>query len=83
MDDGSKGAKGYAFNLHTESYSIKEVYFLAQMLHYRFGLTCSVQNNKRGPRLYIRAKSLQLFKHLVKPHFHPSMLYKLEKKNNY
>lgn len=69
--------KGYAFNLHTEGYSIDEVYLLAGMLHYRFNLHCTVQNNKRGPRLYIRAKSLQLFKRLVSPYFHPSMLYKL------
>lgn len=77
MDDGSRDAKGYAFNLHTEGYSIDEAYLLAGMLHYRFNLHCTVQNNKRGPRLYIRAKSLQLFKQLVSPHFHPSMLYKL------
>lgn len=58
MDDGSRDSKGYAFNLHTEGYSISEVYLLAGILHYRFNLHCTVQKNKRGPRLYIRAKSL-------------------------
>ena len=49
------------------------------MLHYTFGLKCSIhyKKNNKGV-IYIKAKSMPLFKSLVIPFMHPSMLYKLK-----
>lgn len=75
MDDGAWTRAG--FYLHTSGFSFNEVYLLAAMLHYRFGIVCTVQTKESQPILYITAKSMGIFRELVTPHFHPSMLYKL------
>lgn len=75
MDDGSKTATG--FYLHTKGFTFSEVYLVVGMLHYQFSLNCSVQNHEGRPVIYIKKDSMNKFKNLVLPHFHPSMLYKL------
>jgi hypothetical protein len=77
MDDG--GAAGNSgFYLHTKGFTFEEVYLLAGMLHYQFGLFCTVQSHDRKPVLYITAQSMPRFKELVLPHFHSSMMYKFK-----
>jgi hypothetical protein len=75
MDDGSWSPSGIYF--HTEAFTFKECVLLVQMLHYRFGLFSTIQIHASKPMIKIAAKSMPLFRSIVTPHFHPSMLYKL------
>jgi len=75
MDDGSFSPSGIYF--HTEAFTFKECYLLAAMLHYRFGLFTTIQKHEGKPMIKIAAKSMTLFRSIVTPHFHHSMLYKL------
>lgn len=77
MDDGASTTKNSGFYLHTKAFSFQETWKLAGMLHYQFGLVCTVQNHKNQPVIYITAQSMKLFVSIVRPHFHPSMMYKL------
>lgn len=76
MDDGALCKSG--FYLHTKGFTFLEVSQLVAMLHYKFTLICSVQNHEGKPVIYIKAKSMNHFRSLVVPHFHPSMMYKLK-----
>jgi hypothetical protein len=75
MDDGATTPSG--FYLHTKGFTFDEVYLLAGMLHYQFGLFCTVQNHSNTPVIYIKSESYSKFVSIVKPHFHTQMLYKL------
>lgn len=75
MDDGAKVTQGSGFYLHTKGFTYAEVYKLVAMLHYLFGLMCTVQNHEGV--ILIRAQSMDLFRSIVTPHFHPIMMYKL------
>jgi len=75
MDDGTKSYNG--FRLYTNSFSFEEAYKLVAMLHYRFGLNCTVQRANNQPVISVRTASMPLFRSLVQPHFVPSMMYKL------
>lgn len=52
---------------------------LAGMLHYVFGLNCTVQKHDSKHILRVRAQSMVLFRSIVEPHFYQSMQYKLYK----
>lgn len=78
MDDGSWTPSGFYF--HTEAFTIKECYLLAAMLHYRFGLFSTIQQHAGKPMIKIARKSMPLFRTIVTPHYHHSMLYKLRHK---
>lgn len=75
MDDGSWAPSGFYF--HTEAFTFKECNLLVQMLHYRFGLFTTIQLHAGKPMIKIASKSMLLFRSIVTPHFHQSMLYKL------
>lgn len=75
MDDGAYTPSG--FYLHTKGFTFNESYMLAGLLHYQFGLICTVQNHDGMPVVYITSQSLPTFIALIKPHFHTQMLYKL------
>jgi len=74
MDDGSKAGSGFHFN----SFILKEVKLLSDILLNKYNLINTIQSHKNGYRLYISSKSMELFKTLVKPYFHSSMMYKLD-----
>ena len=48
------------------------------MLHYRFGLSSTIQLHDGKPMIKVAAKSMPLFRSIVTKHFHQSMLYKLK-----
>lgn len=76
MDDGCKHNSG--FHLCTDSYTLSEIELLIKVLKQNFDLNCTY--NKIGEdkyRIYIRTNSMNKFRSLVTPHFHPSMMYKL------
>jgi hypothetical protein len=79
MDDGSK-YKNKGLKFSTNSFSLKEVKFLAELLNKKFGLTTSI--HKTGAinqyNIYISKSSMPKLKKIVKPYIHPSMLYKIE-----
>ena len=75
MVDGYRSPNEFYF--HTEAFTFKECYLLAAMLHYRFGLFCTIQKHEGKPIIKIANKSMFLFRSIVIPHFHQSMLYKL------
>lgn len=75
MDDGAWHHNG--FYLHTEGFTFDECYKLMAMLHYTFGLHTAVHNHEGKPMIKILYKSMPLFRSIVTPHFHSSMLYKL------
>ena len=75
MDDGSFTPSG--FYIHTKGFTFIDVYRLAGVLHYNFGLVCTVQSHEGMPVLYITAKSMPSFISIVKPHMHPRFYYKL------
>lgn len=79
MDDGSSATGGSGLYLHTKGFTFEDVYKLAAMLHYMFGLTVTVQNHENRPVNYIPAKSLILIKQIITPYMHPSMFYKFDK----
>lgn len=78
MDDGAATTSRSGFYLHTKGFTFEEVYLLAGMLHYQFGLVVTVQNHTNQPVIYITRKSTKNFINLVKPYFHTSLMYKLE-----
>ena len=78
MDDGSRTPSGFYF--HTEGFTFKDCYLLVAMLHFRFGLFSTIQQHAGKPMIKIAGKSMPLFRNIVTPHFHQSMLYKLDPK---
>lgn len=77
MDDGASASSG--FYLHTKGFTFREVYHLVGILHYNFGLHCTVQNHNKRPVIHITARSLAKFTAIVEPPFHKDMYYKLVK----
>ena len=75
MDDGSFAVSG--FYIHTKGFTFFDVYRLAGLLHYNFGLVCTVQDHEGRPVIYVTAESVSLFISIVKPHIHPRFYYKL------
>ena len=80
MGDGSAARHGLF--LCTNSYTIKDVVRLMNVLMIRYRLECNIylkrrQNGKIEHLIYIRQRSMPLLRSIVTPYFHPSMLYKL------
>ena len=74
MDDGTS-FKNKGFKFSTNSFTLKEINYLCDVLHTKFKLNTSIHksglNNQYN--IYIPKSS---FKHLIKivsPHFHPTM----------
>jgi hypothetical protein len=81
MDDGCL-VKNRGFRFSTNSFTLKEVKFLASILEKKYNLKPSLQ--KAGTNIinvqyniYIPKSSFKDLIKIVKPHFHPSMYYKL------
>lgn len=75
MDDGSKSGSG--FHLNTQAFTLEEVKLLSNILMDKFGLVNTIQSHKNGYRIYILSKSMEMFRLLVKPHFHTPKACKL------
>ena len=86
MGDGSKTGKGLL--LCTDSFSIKEVVILINILKIKFNIDSSIHyhtsispNKKiiknKIPRIYINENNLNKIKPFIKPYFVKSMLYKI------
>lgn len=77
MGDGSWQRHGLI--LCTDSYTIQEVVRLINVLIIRYRLECLIRVHKTNQsRIYIQERSMPLLRQIVKPHFCPSMLYKIK-----
>lgn len=76
MDDGYKANNGFYFS--TESYTLEENYFLADLLCSKFGLSCGVHMHTNGHRLYVHSTSRDRFIELIRPYFLPIFYYKIK-----
>jgi hypothetical protein len=76
MDDGSRHGDG--LHISTYNFSDEDLDKLMFTLQDKFGLKCSIHNNKDGkPRIYIFKESMDVLRSLVNEYFVKSMLYKL------
>lgn len=72
MDDGENHKSGYVLN--TSGFTLDDVKLLQAALYDNWSLETSIHSRNR---LYINSKSKDRFIELIKPHFHYSMLYKI------
>jgi hypothetical protein len=73
MDDGNNHQSGYILN--TSGFTLDDVKLLQRALNNNWNIETSIHSRNR---LYINSSSKDKFIKLVKPHFHSSMLYKLD-----
>lgn len=76
MGDGSALSRG--LKICTDSYSIKDVVRLMNVLIIKYRLECTLRTHRKNQyRIYIRQSSMPLLQNIVRSHMHSSMLYKL------
>jgi LAGLIDADG DNA endonuclease family len=67
MFDGTKSGKG--LTLQTQSFTIKEVVFIINILIHKFDLKCSIYIQRNQPTIYISAKSMKKLQPYILPYF--------------
>ena len=67
MGDGSKRAKGLV--LSTDSFTLKEVILLVNILILKFDIYPTIQKEKNNFRIYINEQNLMKIKPFILPHF--------------
>ncbi len=76
LGDGSYNGKGIL--LCTDSFKIKEVVLLMNVLMIRYNINCTISyHSKKYPRIYISKKYIIPLQKIVLPYMHRSMFYKL------
>ena len=75
MDDGCKSYR--AMYLNTQKFDRSEQHRLAELLDTQHGIKTSINKDKKYWRLRVAVGSVGMLKRLVKPHFLPSLTYKL------
>jgi hypothetical protein len=76
MGDGSVSRHGLL--ICTDSYKIEDTIRLMNVLIIKYGLECTLRAHRKNQyRIYIRQDSMSLLQHIVGPHMHSSMQYKL------
>lgn len=76
-DDGGWAKPGV--RLAVNSFKLKEVEFLVEVLSDKFGLDCTIQTLKLSGNynIHIKGSSVPYLRKLILPYLHPSMHYKL------
>ena len=74
MDDGCKQGNSVDFSVHC--FSVKCISTLRKALA-ELGIDTTVNFDGKGHRIYVRRRSYNSFKELVKPYIQPCMAYKL------
>ena len=79
MDDGTR-YKNRGFKFCTNSFTLKEIKYLSEILKIKYNLDSTIHksglNNQYN--IYILKTSFNDLVKIVKPHFHPSMYYKIQ-----
>jgi len=78
MGDGTKAHKGGRLVLHTQSFTVKEVVFIINILIYKFNLKCRIHMQINQPTIFISSKSMTKIQPYILPYFCNSMRYKLD-----
>lgn len=76
MDDGGKSGSGV--RVSTQSFSPSDVTLLRNAINSKYGFSSTLQAQNHTYNIYFPKSDIPRLKHLVKPHFVPSMYYKLE-----
>jgi hypothetical protein len=78
MSDGNFDKGRNRIRIFTNSFTEKEVRFLAEAIKIKFGIYVGVLHDRKDQWiLTIGAKQLDLLRNIVKEHFNPSMLYRI------
>jgi hypothetical protein len=77
MNNSYKVTKG--LKLCTNKFTYSDCLFLVNILNQRYGLKCSIHSSGAPEQyvIYILKESFPILRTIVKPYFHPSMLYKI------
>jgi hypothetical protein len=75
IGDGYRHGNGLV--LCTHSFTVEEVSRLMTVLYVRYHIDSTLRYHKGKPTIYIRTSSMPTLRNLVRPHMHPSFLYKL------
>lgn len=74
MGDGTYNS---GVKIQTNSFTIKEVVFILNILIIKFNLECSLHFQRGNPIIYIKSKSLKRNLNNILPFMHDSMKYKI------
>jgi len=74
MGDGTYNS---GVRIQTDSFTIKEVVFILNILIIKFNLECSLHFQRGNPIIYIKSKSLKRNLNNILPFMHDSMKYKI------
>lgn len=77
------GTYNSGVRIQTESFTVKEVVFILNILTIKFNLECNIHTQRGYPIIYINSKSIKRNMHNLLPHMHESMKYKLLGKISY
>jgi hypothetical protein len=78
MGDGAQiSRKQGGLILCTDSFSIKEVVYLMNVMLVKYDLETTLKMHDNKPRIYIKRKSFKLLSNLVSKEISPNMMYKL------
>lgn len=83
MDDGTS-LKNKGFKFSTNSFTLKEIQYLALVLKNKYNLDSSIHKSglNHEYNIYIPKSSLKDLIKIVSPHFHPTMYYKISNFKN-
>ena len=79
MGDGTKINKG--LTLQTQSFTVKEVVYIVNILMHKFNLKCSIHMQRNQPTIYIHSKSIKELQPKIFFYILPSLRYKLQGSN--
>lgn len=79
MDDGAADHAGLTFQTH--SFDLDEVEVLAEGLREKFDLAVNLRRNRGAWLVYVKAESVERFRHLTEQHILPELTYKLRPRN--
>jgi LAGLIDADG DNA endonuclease family len=74
MGDGTYNS---GVRIQTDSFTIKEVVFILNILIIKFNLECSLHFQRGNPIIYIKSKSIKKNLNNILPFMHDSMIYKI------
>jgi hypothetical protein len=77
------GTYNCGVRIQTESFTVKEVVFILNILTIKFNLECNIHRQRGYPIIYINSKSIKRNMHNLLPYMHDSMKYKLLGKRRY
>jgi hypothetical protein len=75
MDEGTFKSPGVRITIN--NFTKEEGERLIEILQIKYSIESSLHKNKNRYQLYIKKESMKILIDLVKPYFHPTMLYKL------